>query len=406
MAVKAGVVFVSRFCVPSAKVFSNYINYMDRDEATRVENEYKFNLYNDYMGNPEKTSGLFTYDKDNLTQKEKKSLKDNFKTAQENGSIMWQHVISFDNEWLKDCGIINKETDQVNELRLKEATRAAMLQLQKDEGLENAIWSAAIHFNTDNVHIHIAMVEPVPMREMKNGERRGKLKLKSIQNVKSKVANNIFDRKQENILLSDIMTNVKATLQNHQLYDDKEFTELFMKVHSNLPEDKRQWNYNQNSIKDVRKDIDKMINIYLEKYQKEDYENFKTMSEKLQKSYRIDYGNSEKNTNRNYAVNKKKELYASLGNTILKQMKEFDKEEKQRIYKEAKASGRKLSQSEFSIYKGNKLRYANSKHGLQATVEMTKMFMKDECEKFRNQRDYEIMLNQIAQMNLEEEKEK
>lgn len=87
---------------------------------------------------------------------------------------MWQHVISFDNEWLKECGIINNETDQINEIRLREATRAAMLQLQKDEGLENAIWSAAIHFNTDNIHIHIAMVEPVPMREMKNGQRRGK----------------------------------------------------------------------------------------------------------------------------------------------------------------------------------------------------------------------------------------
>lgn len=319
---------------------------------------------------------------------------------------MWQHVISFDNEWLKECGIINNETDQINEIRLREATRAAMLQLQKDEGLENAIWSATIHFNTDNIHIHIAMVEPVPMREMKNGQRRGKLKPKTLENVKSKVANNIYDRQHENMLLDNIMKNIKATLQSHQLSDDKEFTELFMKVHSQLPTDRRQWNYNQNSIKDLRGDIDKMIDIYLQQYQKEDYEKFKEVSQQLQKAYRITYGNTDKNSNRNYADNKEKELYASLGNTILKQMKEFDRQEKQRIYEEAKASGKKLSQSEFSIYKGNKLQYSSSQHGLQAAVEMTKMFMKDQCEKYRNQRDYEVMLNEIAQKNHEEEREK
>lgn len=235
------------------------------------------------------------------------------------------------------------------------------------------------------------------------GER---LKPKTLENVKSKVANNIYDRQHENMLLDNIMKNIKATLQSHQLSDDKEFTELFMKVHSQLPTDRRQWNYNQNSIKDLRGDIDKMIDIYLQQYQKEDYEKFKEVSKKLQEAYRITYGNTDKNSNRNYADNKEKELYASLGNTILKQMKEFDRQEKQRIYEEAKASGRKLSQSEFSIYKGNKLQYSSSQHGLQAAVEMTKMFMKDQCEKYRNQRDYEVMLNEIAQKNHEEEREK
>ena len=33
------------------------------------------------------------------------------------------------------------------------------------EGLSNAVWTASFHFNTDNIHIHIATVEPVPMRE-------------------------------------------------------------------------------------------------------------------------------------------------------------------------------------------------------------------------------------------------
>lgn len=36
-----------------------------------------------------------------------------------------------------------------------------------NEGLENAVWSGAIHYNTDNLHVHVAVVEPVPQRMVK-----------------------------------------------------------------------------------------------------------------------------------------------------------------------------------------------------------------------------------------------
>ena len=35
----------------------------------------------------------------------------------------------------------------------------------ENEGLENAIWTAGIHYNTDNIHIHIATCEIMPARE-------------------------------------------------------------------------------------------------------------------------------------------------------------------------------------------------------------------------------------------------
>ena len=79
--IKAGVIFKSRFCSPTKKTFGDYINYIDRDEAVRNDNLSKFSLYNDYMGNSEKTTGLFTENKDFLSQNEKKELKDIFKTA-------------------------------------------------------------------------------------------------------------------------------------------------------------------------------------------------------------------------------------------------------------------------------------------------------------------------------------
>ena len=56
--INAGVVVVNQFCKNNSKLFSGYINYMERDEAVRSKNTVEFNIYNDYMGNPEKTSGL------------------------------------------------------------------------------------------------------------------------------------------------------------------------------------------------------------------------------------------------------------------------------------------------------------------------------------------------------------
>ncbi|MFZ2537393.1 MAG: relaxase MobL, partial [Oscillospiraceae bacterium] len=56
--IKAGVVLVSRFIVPGDAKFSNYINYINRDEAVRNENFNKFSAYQDYMNNPEKTTAL------------------------------------------------------------------------------------------------------------------------------------------------------------------------------------------------------------------------------------------------------------------------------------------------------------------------------------------------------------
>lgn len=166
--VKAGVVCVTKFCRASNKEFRAYIDYIDREEAARTEHSNEYNLYADYMGNPEKTTGLFTSEKNNLNPEEKKLLKEQFSKAQENGSLMWQTVLSFDNRWLSKQGIYDPNTKILDEKKIYEATRKAVSKMLKSEGLENAVWSAAIHFNTDNIHVHIATVEPEPMRKKRN----------------------------------------------------------------------------------------------------------------------------------------------------------------------------------------------------------------------------------------------
>jgi len=134
--VTPGVVLKTKFVLPNSDAFQNYIEYVDREEAkSEVKlNQKMFELYQEYMGNPEKTSALFTEHSNRLTESEKKSLKEMFKTAHENGSIMWQDVISFHNPWLEEQGIYDARTKTLDEKKLMDVTRLAMKEMQKRGG--------------------------------------------------------------------------------------------------------------------------------------------------------------------------------------------------------------------------------------------------------------------------------
>ena len=75
------------------------------------------------MGNPEKSSELFTEADDYLLPEQKSQLKNVFKTAQNNGSVMWQTVLSFDNRWLEKNGLYDNESKVLDETKIRELTR-------------------------------------------------------------------------------------------------------------------------------------------------------------------------------------------------------------------------------------------------------------------------------------------
>ncbi len=143
----------TKFVTFDKKAFQEYVEYVDRDDAKKDQEAHEklFSLYPDYMNNPDKTSSLFTEHSDQLNEYEKKELKDLFETAQKNNSIMWQDVITFHNPWLEENGLYDTHTRTVDEKKLMEITRQSMKEMLKRERLDqSAIWSAAIHYNTDN----------------------------------------------------------------------------------------------------------------------------------------------------------------------------------------------------------------------------------------------------------------
>lgn len=380
--IKAGVVVINKFCPADSKAFSGYISYIDRSEAKRNEKLSEYNLYNDYMDNPEKTTGLFTEDKTELTYKDKKILKETFRSAQDNGSLMWQTVISFDNRWLEKYGLYDAANDIVDERKLKEISSNAIKKMLANEGLENAVWSGAIHYNTDNLHVHVAVVEPVPQRMVKEytqyeyredpkgkyvkdnyGEfvyanksfvkqrmedglpvtrydkvplldkdgnqitRKqyvGKFKQKSIEVCKQYVVNEIAMQRDQNLQINRIIREqIVKQKTTHKLIQDQELVNKFLDVYKQLPRtgNRGLWNYNNNAMHGVRKSLDELSSFYMQKYNLEDYKELRALIAQQAVLYREAYGKS----GRDYEQTKMKDLYERLGNAILKEMREFDK---------------------------------------------------------------------------------
>ncbi|MEN8648927.1 MobP2 family relaxase [Bacillus cereus group sp. BceL062] len=380
-----GVVLKTKFVLPSSDVFQNYIDYVDREEAkSEVKlNPKMFQTYQDYMGNSEKTSTLFTEHANRLTESEKKSLKEMFKTAHENGSIMWQDVISFHNPWLEEQGIYDSKTKTLDEKKLMDVTRLAMKEMQKREGIEkSSIWSAAIHFNTDNIHIHVATVEPFPTRE------RGKRKPKTLDAMKGKVVNNLLDRKQEQKQINDLIRkNMVGRKKEDSVFDwrNQHLKPLFLQIYKQLPSDKRQWQYSYNTIQPLKPEIDKLSSRYIQHHHKKDYDQFLKKLDKEVQVFKEAYGEGkyDKKQYENYKTNKINDLYKRMGNAFLQEMKAYDKEQK-RIHHLKKSKPFQRFQQNVSI---------------QYSMRKVERAFKSEYESWKNQKYYERMQRESAYEN-------
>ena len=195
-----GLVAVTKFVRPGSAVYASYINYMDRDEAVHGgEIHPDYSAYSEnYMGNPEKTTGLFSMDYDRLSEDTAQIYKQQFRQAQENGSLLWQTVLSFDNQWLEELGIYDPTSQTLDESRVRGMTRVFMKTLLDKEQLTLASWTAAVHYNTDNIHVHVAIVDPVGQRERVPdgkyaGEPKGTWGIRSLRAAKSAAVNELLD---------------------------------------------------------------------------------------------------------------------------------------------------------------------------------------------------------------------
>lgn len=98
----AGIVLVQKFIQPGGAAYKGYVDYMDRPEAIGSRSDLRdydiFGTYQEYMGNPEKSTGLFNDDEDYISSAEKEQMKKIFNQSGKQGGILYQTVLSFEPE--------------------------------------------------------------------------------------------------------------------------------------------------------------------------------------------------------------------------------------------------------------------------------------------------------------------
>lgn len=274
--------------------FQEYIDYMNRSYATEKQSE--------------EMTAIFTQDANYLQREKVTELKEKLEQAHKNGSLLWQGVISFDNDFLAAQGLYDLATGQVDQQAIKTVMRDVIPKMIAKEGLsESAFWWGNIHLNTDNIHVHFGLSEIESKREKffyqprHRMEYRGNFSQKTIQKCKSDVFHGLINDKIRSALLrkEQILANLKTNLINQVFQEsrmvrstEKNFLE---QAYNHLPFQKK-WRYGSNA-KDFAVSkffLDKYLDSYFEHDGKGLYQEFLQETRAFLQTYEGAYS-AEKN---------------------------------------------------------------------------------------------------------------
>ena len=332
------------FMLQYTEANSQYVDYTNRDEAVKIEEELSlemnrqtveglteeemnriqeavpetqlnFREYIDYMNRSYATeeqsdelTAVFTQEADYLQKRRLTDLKNKLESAYQNGSLLWQGVISFDNAFLAEQGLYDTATGQVDQKAIKAVMRDMMPTLIQKEGLsESAFWWGNIHLNTDNIHIHFGLSEVESNREKIFYRPRGRMEYKgnfsqkTINRFKSGVYHGLLKEEIRSNLIrkEQVLANLKANLMASVYQEDKitSSTEknFLEQAYNHLPLNKK-WRYGSNA-RDFAVSkffLDRYLDSYLQNEGHAAYREFLQETREFLKTYQGVYS-SEKN---------------------------------------------------------------------------------------------------------------
>lgn len=314
-----GVIFAQAFVQSDAteNEFSGYLDYMNRPQAFDKEKYQNDPLYKNYLGymkNEEKTDGLFDINSDLLDESKIDEYKKIYDESQAKGCPMYQGVISFDNDFLREYGLMVGE-EKLDKRRLKEIARQGMTTMLEASHLDitNTVWTAAIHTNEDNIHIHFSYIE-----KEKVHRKYDKVEVSAFDKLKSKVANLIIGDKKVREISALYRDALIPGLREQMRAGNIPAEELIKQLPDNIP-----WEYNRESFAPyrqlVRGCIDKMIQT--DPQTAEDFKKFNAALDSYSTDLMRLYGQGNRKLWERYKGNKLEDFYARAGNSLLKSLR-------------------------------------------------------------------------------------
>ena len=327
----------------NADEFAKYQDYMSRKNAIEANSNSQLSnseknelaLINGYLNkydiptvqDDKVLPGYFTSEKEIIRNEDKADIRKKIRECAMSGSIMWQPIISFDNNFLKEMKVYDPTTGYLDEAGLRKASHKMMNYLEKREGLNPIYWTAAIHRNTDNIHIHYALVEQANSRKLQKykgiEEPRGKFKQSTLDGMKSTFANSFF---RTTDLLRDLNEarqhlTKSVTASFEESITQPSFQNELNKFVQSLPNERKNWrvsSLNQKQKKDLYKLVDHVM------LDDPEYGNWTKLFTTYRDYYESLYGHS-KNNKKNIAYKKWLDMRSRVGNALLSDLRRMDK---------------------------------------------------------------------------------
>ena len=228
--------------------YQGYLGYTDRKAATRM------------MTKAEGGGGDYPTFTDNayeISETQHQELEHKLELAHKNNCLLWDGVISFSPEFLREAGLYDPQTDHVDQRKIKAAIKQAMPKLLAAEQLnrQETFWWGDIHLNTDHVHVHVAISQTENTRPYINGEPRGKFRVKSFERFKAAVHRELEPSRSrdQTLAIEQQIDNLRKTIPDHTvdlLKRQQALRQRLLIIYQALPgySDKRKWRAKNNSV--------------------------------------------------------------------------------------------------------------------------------------------------------------
>ena len=324
------VVFVADFDYNWHIGSGDFLDYMKRPEAFMNKyHKYKSDIYYDYldyMKNDEKSFGLFNATIDKFSDQDIYQMRKQELKTQEQDLPQYKGVSSFDNNFLIENGLMSSN-GKLNYKKLQEYARKSMnalISTSKKLDNDNVYWVAAVHVNTDNVHVHYKFLEHEKRENRRKKYRDGdSLELEAFDKFKTTMVNSItrdnkMFRELTQFQREFLLPSVKETFPQGTV-------DLLSELVNKLPKDK-QWQYNRPKIKKYQTDIDDCVMSLIKSNPKtfDIYNKYRLkLNEAVEKLKQIyGTGKEERRLYENFKGNHLKDFHQRAGNALLNFLKE------------------------------------------------------------------------------------